>query len=65
MFTHGATTVQYLLSILYAQIRKSENLTTLISVLPVKKRHLQTGKSQCLANPSVPLWLADEKPRIY
>jgi hypothetical protein len=25
----------------------------------------QTGKSQCLANPSVPLWLADEKSRIY
>jgi hypothetical protein len=29
------------------------------------KQHLQTEKSQCLANPSVPLRLADEKSRIY
>jgi hypothetical protein len=29
------------------------------------KRHLQTGKSQCFANPCVLLRLADEKWRIY
>jgi hypothetical protein len=29
------------------------------------KRHLQTGKSSCLANPSDPLRLTDEKSRIY
>jgi hypothetical protein len=30
-----------------------------------RKRHLYTGKSQCSANSSVPLRLADEKSRIY
>jgi hypothetical protein len=33
--------------------------------LQLQKRHLLTGKSRCLANPGVPLQLADEKLRIY